>query len=65
MNIINFIGLVFLNSNYQQLSGNYKKLFFQIAVILLAIIRKLISFAVSVHKKRLLAEVVAAAFTAA
>ena len=39
------------NSNYQQLSSNLK--IFLIAVILLAILRKLISFAVSVQKKEL------------
>ena len=38
------------NSNYQQLSSNLK--IFLIAVILLAILRKLTSFAVSVQKKK-------------
>ena len=40
------------NSNYQQLFSNLK-IIFLIAVILLAIIRKLTSFAVSVQKKEL------------
>ena len=40
------------NSNYQQLFSNLK-IIFLITVILLAIIRKLTSFAVSVQKKEL------------